>query len=86
MATTDARLDETSRALLKDVDELHALEERKRAAPRSSDEFHVLAQEIEEKARHVFELAEQENVEGELDSPIPAERAEQASGDWSDGR
>jgi len=50
--------------LLKAVDELRALEREKRLQDVSSAPFHDLAQRVEDKAREVFRLAEQEEEDG----------------------
>jgi hypothetical protein len=85
MGATDDELDATSRRLLKDVDELKRLEVEKRHTARSSDEFHDLAEEIEIAARHVFDSAGGELIEGRQDSPRQDERDEQHPGDWAEG-
>ena len=84
--TDDAHLDATSRQLLAELDDIKRLERDKRAEARSSDEFHELAEEISDKARGVWALAEQEEASGATDSPLPDERDEQYPGDWSDAR
>jgi hypothetical protein len=74
-------LDESARAVLRDdsdrlleaVDELRALEREKRLQDVSSRPFHDLARQVEEKAREVFRLAEQEERHGSVasrDDPI----------------
>jgi len=86
MAATDSDVDDVSRRLLTHVDEVKRLESEKREHARSSDEFHALADEVEQKAREVFQLADTERDLGDEDSPIPEERAETTPRDWSDGR
>ena len=81
---TDQDLNQLSKRLLGAVDDVQRLERRKRATPRSTDEFHELADEIEHKTRQVFTTAAEEREVGTHDSPIPAERAEQEPGDWTD--
>ncbi len=85
MATTDDALDANSRRLLGEIDELRRLEREKRATARSSEDFHRLAEQVEATARHVFDIAHEQQVEGDEDSPIPAERAEKHPGDWAEG-
>jgi hypothetical protein len=85
MGATDDELDATSRRLLKEVDDLKRLEVEKRETARSSDEFHDLTEEIEIAARHVFDSAGAELIEGLQDSPRPDERDEQHPGDWAEG-
>ena len=84
--TDDAHLDATSRQLLAQLDDIKRLEQEKRAEARSSDEFHELAEEISDRARGVWALAEQEETSGSADSPLPEERDERYPGDWSDAR
>ena len=84
MGIADDDLDATSRRLLDEVDEVKRLELDKRYEPRGTDEFHELAGQVEQRARHVLELAQDETVGGEEDSPIPAERQERHAGDWAD--
>ncbi len=50
--------------LLRAVDELRALERERRLQEVSSPPFHALALRVEEKAREVFRLAEQEEEDG----------------------
>lgn len=57
-------LREDSDRLLRALDELRDLERQKRVQEVSSPSFHDLAREIEEKAREVFRLAEQEEEDG----------------------
>ena len=85
MATTDDGLDATSRRLLNEVDELKRLELEKRRTARSSDEFHDLAAQVDNAARHVFDSAGAELIEGRYDSPLQDERDEQHPGDWTEG-
>jgi len=85
MATTDDGLDATSRRLLDEIDELKRLELEKRHTARGSDEFHDLAAKIERAARHVFDSAGTELIEGQEDSPLKDERDEQYPGDWTEG-
>jgi hypothetical protein len=82
---TDDELDARSRELLTEIDELKRLEQEKRRTGRSTDEFHALADEVDAKARHVFNVAQVEAAEGEQESPIGAEQAEQHGGDWTEG-
>ncbi len=81
--TDDATLDEISRHILSDIEEMHRLESEKRETARSSPEFHKLSDEVERAALHVHRHAAQELVAGQDDSPDAAERAEQKPGDWS---
>jgi hypothetical protein len=85
MRKTDHQLDSTSRRLLDEIEQLRALELEKRQAARSSDEFHELAQRVDEAARHVFDTASTQLIDGEHDSPLPSEQVEQRPGDWTDG-
>ena len=82
---TDQDLNRLSKRLLDAVGDVQRLEHRKRGTARSSPEFHELADEIEHKTRNVFSVAVEQNELGEEDSPIPAERAEQHPGDWTEG-
>ena len=66
--------------------DIKRLEQQKRAEPRSTEEFHELADEITDKARGIWELADHEETSGSTDSPLPAERDESFPGDWSDER
>jgi len=84
--TDDAHLDATSRQLLAQLDDIRRLEHEKRTEARSSDEFHDLAEEISDKARGVWAIAEHEETSGATDSPVPRERDEMYPGDWSDER
>jgi hypothetical protein len=85
MATTDDMLDAASRRLLDEVEEVRQLELKKRETPRGSPEFHELASKVDDAARHVFETASTQLIDGVDDSPRPNERAEQHPGDWTDG-
>jgi hypothetical protein len=80
---TDAELATRSATFLDTMHEMRDLERQKRDSARSSDEFHELADRVEQKARETFELAKQQNVAGEEDSPIASEREEQYPGDWT---
>ena len=82
---TDQDLNRLSKRLLDAVDDVQRLERRKRAMARSTPEFHRLAEEIEQKTRDVFSVAVEQREIGADDSPLPAERAEQHPGDWTDG-
>ena len=82
---TDQDLNRLSKRLLDAVGDVQQLEQRKRTTARSTPEFHQLADEIEQKTRNVFAVAVEQREVGEEDSPIPAERAEQHPGDWTDG-
>jgi hypothetical protein len=62
-ARTDSR-DESDR-LLRAVDELRALDREKRLHESSSPPFYALARQLEEKAREVFRLGEQQGDGGE---------------------
>lgn len=75
-AQPDVRAD--SDRLLKAVDELRALERERRLQEVSSPPFHALARRVEQKAREVFRLAEQEDAEsaaaahgGTIEDPRP---------------
>ena len=83
MGLTDGKLDATSRRLLDEVEQLRQLELKKRRTARSSPEFHELAAEVDNVARHVFETASTELIDGGEDSPIEAERDEQHPADWT---
>jgi hypothetical protein len=83
MGATDDELDAESRRLLDEIDELKRLELEKRHTARNSDEFHDLAARIEKAARHVFDSAGAELIQGEDDSPLDEERDEQHPGDWT---
>ena len=85
MARTDDELDATSRKLLNEIDELRRLELEKRHTARSTNEFHDLAEKVDDAARHVFDTASTQLIEGRDDSPLPAERDEQHPGDWTEG-
>jgi hypothetical protein len=85
MRTTDDGLDALSRKLLNEVDELKRLELQKRRTARSSDEFHELAAKVDNAARHVFESASGELIDGQQDSPLQEEREEHHPGDWTEG-
>jgi hypothetical protein len=85
MATTDDGLDATSRKLLDEVEELRRLELAKRRTARSSPEFHDLATKVDDAARHVFDTAGSQLIDGQADSPLPSEREEQHPGDWTEG-
>ena len=85
MGITDDELDATSRNLLTGNADLKRLEEEQRRTARSSDEFHELAERVDTAARDVFEAARIQLHEAREDSPLPAERAEQDPGDWTDG-
>jgi hypothetical protein len=85
MGISDDELDTTSRQLLHEIDEMKRLELDKRYEPRSTDEFHELAGKVEQRARHVFDLAHDERAGADRDSPIAAERDEQHPGDWTEG-
>jgi hypothetical protein len=50
--------------LLRAVDELRALERERRLQEVSSPPFHALALQVEEKAREVFRLADQDEEQG----------------------
>jgi hypothetical protein len=63
-APAQPKLREDSDRLLQAVDELRALEREKRLQEVSSAPFHDLAQRVEDKAREVFRLAEQEEADG----------------------
>lgn len=82
--TDDAHLDDTSRQLLAQLDDIKRLEYEKRTQARSTEPFHDLAEEISDRARGVWELAEHEETAGSTDSPVPEERDEMYPGDWSD--
>lgn len=57
-------LRDDSDRLLQAVDELRALEREKRLQEVSSPPFHDLARQVEMKAREVFRLAEEEEIDG----------------------
>lgn len=80
---SDEQLDASSRDLLRTVRELSEMEERKRREPRSSDAFHRLANEAEEKALEVWDMARHERALGEEPSAVAEEREEREPGDWT---
>ena len=84
--TTDDQLDATSRELLTTLGDLKELEEQRRHEARSSERFHDLAEEVSEKARDVYELANREEESGSADSPLREERDESSPGDWTEQR
>jgi hypothetical protein len=55
---------ESSDRLLRAVGELRALEREKRLQEAASDDLHELERRVEEKARAVFRLAQQEGYSG----------------------
>jgi DNA-binding transcriptional ArsR family regulator len=65
-------LGEDSARLLKAVDELRALEERKRREKVSGREFRELAEQVEAKAREVFSIAGQETDDAHAASRVSA--------------
>ncbi len=73
-------LREDSDRLLEAVEELRALERKKRATEISSEPFHELARQVEDKAREVFRLAEEQQVDGEV-----VDRLEESVGDGTAG-
>ena len=85
MRKTDNGLDATSQRLLDEIEELQRLELEKRQTARSSDEFHDLAAKVDDAARHVFDTTGAQLIDGEYDSPLPAEQDEQHPGDWTEG-
>ena len=86
MALPDDALDATSRQLLEELDEVKQLELDKRYEPRGTDEFNELAGQVEQRAKHVFELARKERRGGDGDSPVDSERDDDRPADWTDGR
>ena len=84
MHKTDDGLDASSLRLLGEIDELKRLELEKRQTARSTDEFHDLAAKVDDAARHVFDSAGAELIDGDNDSPLPAEQDEQHPGDWTE--
>ena len=84
MHKTDDGLDASSLRLLGEIDELKRLELAKRQTARSTDEFHDLAAKVDDAARHVFDSAGAELIDGDNDSPLPAEQDEQHPGDWTE--
>jgi hypothetical protein len=71
-------LREDSDRLLRALEELRALQREKRLQEASSPPFHELERQVEEKAREVFRLAEQEGVDGSAPghiAPIEKSRA-----------
>ena len=50
-------LTDKSNQILKAVEELHTMEERKRTEQISSPPFHELAEDIREKSREIFRIA-----------------------------
>jgi signal transduction histidine kinase len=59
-------LREDSDRLLEAVEELRSLEREKRGLEISSDRFQVVAKRVEDKAREVFRLAEEQQQDGEV--------------------
>ena len=80
MGTTDDELDDLSRRLLNQIDELKRLELDKRRAARDSNEFSDLAAKVERAARDVFDTTALQRSEGEEDNPIEAEEGPGPSG------
>ena len=70
--------------VLEQIDELKELELQKGRTARNSDEFHDLAVKVVDAARHVFDTAGRQLIEGDQESPIPDERDEQHPGDWTE--
>jgi hypothetical protein len=65
-------LREDSDRLLQAVEELRALEGRKRTLDISTDAFHRMAKRVEDKAREVFRLAEEQQQDGEVVDKLEA--------------
>ena len=65
MTEEQRRVRDDSDELLTAVDELRQLEQSKRGEAMSTPPFHALADEVEHKARRIFEIAAQENVDSE---------------------
>jgi hypothetical protein len=86
MTTDDSRLDRMSRSLMEKLERLRGLERQKRAHSRSTPAFHKLADEVEHEAEGVWHAAVAEEIAGQQDSPIAAERAEHEPGDWTHRR
>jgi hypothetical protein len=59
-------LREDSDRLLEAMEELRSLEREKRGLEISSDGFQAMARRVEEKAREVFRLAEEQQQDGEV--------------------
>jgi phosphoribosylaminoimidazole-succinocarboxamide synthase len=85
MGTTDDELDATSRRLLDEIEELRHLELLKRQTARGSKEFQDLAFKVDDAARHIFDTAGAQLIDGTDESPLQAERDEQHPGDWTEG-
>jgi hypothetical protein len=60
------RVRDDSDELLDALDDLKRLEKLKRDETYSSPDFHRLANEVEDQARHVFRVAAEENLHGDL--------------------
>jgi hypothetical protein len=65
----ERRVRSDSDDLLAAVDEMRRTEREKRGEEMSSPPFHRLADEVEGKARRVWEIARQENRDGEQVQP-----------------
>jgi hypothetical protein len=66
-------LREDSDRLLEAVEELRSLEREKRGLEVSSDQFQAMAKRVEDKAREVFRLAEEQQQDGEVVDRLEAE-------------
>jgi hypothetical protein len=80
---TDRQLDAHSRQLMDTLTEMKRLEAEKRGSERSTPEFHHLADEVEEKAHEVLELARYQERAGDEDSPLPQDQEDSGPGDWT---
>ena len=59
------RVRDDSDELLRALEDLKGMERQKRAEHISTPPFHELAEKVEDQARHVFEVAAEENVNGD---------------------
>jgi hypothetical protein len=64
MANDERRLRSESDQLLEALDDMRRAERAKRTEDISTPEFHRLADDVEVKARHVWEVAARENEDG----------------------
>ena len=59
-----SKVRDDSDELLRALEEMKRTEKAKRGEDISTPRFHELAEEVEDRARHVFELAAEETVDG----------------------
>lgn len=78
------RVRDDSDELLHALEELKLMERQKRTEDISTPPFHRLAEEVEDQARRVFELAAEENVDGDRAPTTDVSTNEvRPSDDWS---